>query len=557
VPDLSKNEVIKLLHGIKLSTRNFVDGEEAANNHIHPERNHSYSNYFSYGDLNLDYDSFNNPINYRFKIKNNPRGVFKFDLSECDEHIELYSNEKICMSDKDGVKIMISQHKGKLPENIRVNNQISYKGSVIYAQDGKLIRVRDKGIYRHQYLGGQATIISSTKPLKYESVVAIMELILRERNRLPWHFVQKYMDRPTIRDKTRIYNRFAEMNKWDDTHPRPNLLKEKGIKHKIDTEEQKRYKKLENYQPIPRNNIWEFLREKKLPSGNECYYQAQAKLTDNKNKNPDERPEHRAVYTPSAGQRRSEKEQLSVARTSKQDYEEFNNIIKKLLKENVETVTLDTTSSEYQVGDHENMVHTFVEAQIEDSKTKVNRNKLKEVRTVTKRQMPSGMPGTTEFNTHYGKEVLKNYGVYEKDSCACFADAQVIPKKLMKEELLQNLTIESYNKPGEVNVNGFTYYLNKKGKLRRTYNRETDFSRKVAIKVPMIMETAKQKNIKIDEYLILKFYKQILKTLKYTGFKICLKLARYIGGKFKELGGLWAKLKLFEPEYILEDLGIT
>jgi len=226
--------------------------------------------------------------------------------------------------------------------------------------------------------------------------------------------------------------------------------------------------------------------------------------------------------------------------------------IYEILNEGLPTMTLDTKSSEYQVGFHENMENTITEIQVEDIPTKKNRLRVKTVTTKKKKMMPSGMPGTTEYNTHFGKEVLRVNKIEGKTSV--FGDTIIIQEKYYKGSLLKNLRVEHRNDGKEIQVNGFLYKINKNGNLTKTYVRDKEFAQKVAQKVPIIMEYAKQKGIKIDYSILIKFFAQIYRNLKNSAFKISRKVSLYMNDKFEKMGGFWSRLIYFYPENKEPDL---
>jgi len=472
----------------------------------------------------------------------------RFDESIIDKEIVVNSTERIYLGDKNGTKIFISQDKNKVPKD--TIRHFSYKGKIIYVEKEKIISIKDKqGWSFHQYLGGENCIISSTKALKEVAIREIQKLILKERDRLPFLFVNKFIDRPSQYEREKVYNDLVkEFGKLGDpTFQNPNLKLENSILNKECEEELKRFVPLEGYQKIPREEIWQHKHKKCLPSGRTPYYQNQPKLTDNKNKNPDERPKLRSIFTPSAGQREIEKEMMSPKRTSKEDWLRFEQInIFELLKQGEPTITLDTISSEYQVGYHEDMEYYISEIQIKDSNKRKNRLDLDCVRTKKKIMMPSGMNATTEFNKHLGDEILRINKI--EGIKATFADSQVIQEKYYKGSLLNNLKVEHRNNGKEIQVNGFLYKLDKNGELTKTYVREKQFAQKVAQKVPIIMECARQKKVDIDYQKVIKFYAQILKNLKNRENKIEKEIILYMNDRFEKMGGLWSRLIYFLPE---------
>jgi len=416
-------------------------------------------------------------------------------------------------------------------------------------ENGNITSLKDKqGWAFHQYLGGENCIISSTKALKEVAIREIQQLILKERDRLPFLFVNKFIDRPSQYERELVYSDFVkEFSKLEDpTFKDPNLQLENSILNKECEEEFKRFVPLKGYKKIPKESIWEHKHQKRLPSGKTPYYQNQPKLTDNKNKNPDERPKLRSIFTPSAGQRKYEKEMMSPKRTSKEDWLRFENNIYELLKEGEPTQTLDTISSEYQVGLHEDMEFVISEIQIRDSRKRKNRLELESVRTKKKKMMPSGMNATTEFNKHLGDEILRINKI--EGIKATFADSQVIQEKYYKGSLLNNLKVEHRNNGKEIQVNGFLYKLGENGELTKTYVREKQFAQKVAQKVPIIMECARQKKVDIDYQKVIKFYAQILKNLKNRENKIEKEIILYMNDRFEKMGGLWSRLIYFLPE---------
>jgi len=415
--------------------------------------------------------------------------------------------------------------------------------------EDKIISLRDnQGWNYHQYLGGQNCIISSTKALKEKAIRNIQNLIQNEKEKLPFLFVNKFIDRPSQYEREKVYKDFIkEFSKLEDpTFQNPNLQLENSILNKECEEEFKRFVPLQGYKKIPREEIWEHKHEKRLPSGKTLYYQNQPKLTDNKNKNPEERPKLRSIFTPSAGQRKYEKEMISPKRTSKEDWLRFESNIFELLQEEKPTLTLDTISSEYQVGLHEDMEFVISEIQIKDSNKKKNRLELDSVCTKKKKMMPSGMNATTEFNKHLGDEILRINKI--EGIKATFADSQVIQEQYYKGSLLNNLKVEHRNNGKEIQVNGFLYKLGNNGELTKTYVREKQFAQKVAQKVPIMMECAKQKKIEINYEKVIKFYADILRNLKNRDNKMNREIILYMNDRFEKMGGLWSRLIYFLPE---------
>jgi hypothetical protein len=354
---------------------------------------------------------------------------------------------------------------------------------------------------------------------------------------------------------TEVSNKFKEL--LDDPDGELDMILEEGIHHKDFLKEQKRFGPIEETTPtLPETSSWTPKNKSKATAPLNSalpIYLANPKLTDSKE--TDEGPKLRAVYQPNKAQRELEESKTYIPSVKEQGETYHKKMLKTLELSKFETVTLDTISSEFQVGAAYGMKNLITRCHYKKSKN----GKVMYFTKYTTRletMLPSGCPRTQEYNEDYIRNILEPLIGKEDGNYVIWADCLLIKKALywkIHKQIHKKLKLECFNNENEIEFNGTKLHTCDGKIIQIIYMRNERFASRSCIKAAMILSKAQ---VTLEE--VFNFYDSIRQTL--DGKKsVSYKDHRQVIDELQRIKGLWKHLKIFpnldeNPQETMEEV---